>query len=146
MKTQLIAAALLALMCGGCAVDRGDGRSNHRQVTAEDVDPAKETFALGTSVTPDGVIPADAASESFPRGSEVFLSVDVSSASTDQKIAVEWRDASGRVVRRESREVPKSARYVAFSSGKGIVSSPGAHTAVVIINGRRVMDKPFHIL
>ena len=146
MRTQIAATALLALLCGGCAVDRGDGRVHHQQATPDTVEPARETFALGSTITAEGIVPLEAASEAFTRGREVFLSIDVTGSSTDQRIAVEWVDPSGHVIRRESRDVPEGSRYAAFSSGRGVASTPGMHRAVVIINGRKVIEKPFSIL
>ena len=97
-------------------------------------------------VTPAGAVPADSASESFHRGGEVFLSVDVASASSEQNIDVQWLDAQGRVVRKETRKVPEGSHYAAFSSGPEVAAMPGQHRAVIIIDGRRVMEKPFSIL
>lgn len=97
-------------------------------------------------VTPAGAVPEEAASESFHRGGEVFLSVDVASASSEQNFDVQWLDARGRVIRKETRKVPEGSRYAAFSSGREIAAMPGRHSAVIIIDGRRVMEKPFSIL
>ena len=144
MRPQIAAAAVVALLLG-CAGDR-DANARRQVTAAETPEAAKETFALGSVLTAAGAVPRDSASESFHRGGEVFLSVDVSSASTGQTIDVEWLDAHGRVIRKESRNVPEGSHYAAFSSGREIAGMPGAHRAVIIIDGRRVMEKPFSIL
>ena len=143
MRTPLAAATLFALLAC-CAVDRG---SPAQQTNATEApDPAPETYALGSMLDASGAVPKDAASEAFGRSGEVFLSVDVASASTDQTIEVEWLDAAGQVIRKEMRNVPVGTRYAAFSSGAAVTASAGQHRAVVIINGRRVTEKAFRIL
>ena len=144
MRAQIAVLAVLALSLG-CAGDR-DANARHQVTAIETPEPATETFALGSVLTAAGAVPRDSASESFHRGGEVFLSVDVASASSQQTIDVEWLDQYGRVVRKESRSVPEGSHYAAFSSGREIAAMPGAHRAVIIIDGRRVMEKPFSIL
>jgi hypothetical protein len=142
LRPLILAATVVALLTG-CARDHTNVRP---EAAAETPVAAKETFALGFMVTPAGAVPQDAASETFSRGGDIFLSIDVRSAGTGQTINVEWLDGQGRVVRRESRNVPEGSHYAAFSAGREIAAMPGAHRAVIIIDGRRVMEKPFSIL
>ena len=144
LKSQIVVLAAVALFVG-CSGDP-DAAARHQSVAVETPEPANETFALGSVLTSAGAVPQESAGESFTRGGEVFLSVDVTSASRDQNIDVQWVDAQGRIVRKETRKVPEGSRYAAFSSGRVIASTPGRHRAVIIIDGRRVMEKPFSIL
>lgn len=131
----------------GCSVDRGTAETRNKAVISADAsDLSPETFALGTDVTSDGAIPRDAAGVAFRRGGEIFLSVDVTGASTDQKIEVQWVDAEGRVVSRQTKSVPEGARYAVFSSGRTARWTSGEHRAVVVINGRLVSERQFAIM
>jgi hypothetical protein len=139
----VVAAAAVSLLIG-CSVDRGDTAARNQQnIAATQSDPALETFVLGSSLAAGGYVPQQASGDTFSRGGELFLSVDVAGASTDQEIQVEWRDENGRAVRRETRHVGEGARYVAFSSGPTAAWSRGPHQAVVTINGRTVSEKKF---
>ena len=109
-------------------------------------EPARDLYALGTSVTREGAVPADSTGETFRRGGEVYLSVNVQGASVEQEIEVEWVAANGRVMRRDEVEVPKGSRWAAFSSGETQAWPAGEHRAVVTINGRRVSERPFSLL
>lgn len=143
MKLRIAVAAFLPLI--GCGVDRGNGEAVQQSVaTTESV--SRETFALGTAVTPRGAMPQDAAGDSFIRGGEVFLSVNVSRASTDQLVEVKWLGPSGQVLHREERRAAQGTRYVPFSSGRTAEWQPGAHRAVVLIDGRRVSEKAFTVM
>ena len=144
LKTQIVVLAAVALLVG-CSGDP-DAAARHQPVAVDTPEPGNETFALGSVLTPAGAIPQDAAGESFTRGGEVFLSVDVTSASSEQNIDVQWLDAHGNIVRKETRRVPEGSHYAAFSSGRAVAATPGRHRAVIIIDGRRVMEKPFSIL
>ncbi|HUR79860.1 MAG TPA: hypothetical protein VM733_03785 [Thermoanaerobaculia bacterium] len=109
-------------------------------------EPSHETFAIGTAVSAIGAVPEQASAETFVRGGEVYLSVDVQSASTDQTIEVKWLDPSGRVLHRDARRAAHGARYVAFSSGKTSRWPTGPHRAVILIDGRTVSEKPFAVM
>lgn len=107
---------------------------------------ARDPYALGSALAPSGAVPADATIDSFARGQDVFLSIDVSGASTDALIEVKWVNADGAVERAESRHVPEGARYAAFSTGATSHWMPGPHRAVVVINGRKVTERTFGVL
>ena len=115
-------------------------------VLAENAEPAKEVFALGSAVTQTGAVTAESASDQFPRGHEVYVSVDVTSASTEQTIEVEWRGPEGNIVRVDKRRVPQSSAYATFSSGSTSTWKNGKHTAIIVIDGRRVSEKVFEII
>lgn len=142
------AAALMApLVMVGCAGSARDNDVAAEQAALETVTPRVErTYALGSEVMGDGAIPAVAASESFLKGHEVWLSVNVVSATAPQTIAVEWVDASGRVVRRDQRDVPVDRAFVPFSSGSTGGWPSGESRAIVIIDSRRVTELPFEIV
>lgn len=145
MKVFLSVAASLPLLLIGCGVDRGRGAVVQQSVVlAEEV--SREMYALGTEVTTWGAVPKNAAGETFRRGSEVFLSVNVNSASTDQSVEVRWLDASGTLLHRDVRLATEGTGYVAFSSGETSRWMPGEHRAVVLIDGRSVSEKPFTVL
>ena len=135
------------LLAAGCAVDRGDGNTTNAGVAVASVEePSPETFALGTAVSAEGAVPQQAVGETFIRGGEVFLSVDVQSASTDHTIEVKWLDPQGRVLRRDARRAEQGTRYVPFSSGATADWPRGAHRAVVLIDGRTVSEKLFAVM
>ncbi len=145
-----LVACLLAAV--GCGVDRRSTKAAKADVAAEASASASaeeathETFAIGTAVSADGAVPQQASAESFVRGGEVYLSVDVQSASTDQTIEVKWLDPAGHVLRRDARRAPHGARYVPFSSGKTSRWPRGGHRAVILIDGRAVSEKPFSMM
>jgi hypothetical protein len=136
---------LLVVGVVGC-VDRGEARTLRAQDAITETAVASQgVYALGTSLNREGAVARDAVSESFGRGGEVFLSIDVRSASADSTIGVIWHGPAGVVLHRESRDVPKSAHYVAFSA-------PTTHwprgecTAAVVIDGRVVAQLPFTVV
>jgi pyruvate/2-oxoglutarate dehydrogenase complex dihydrolipoamide acyltransferase (E2) component len=142
-----IALVAVLLFAVGCGVERGEGTAmNAGAAAAGTEEPAPETFALGTAVSASGAVPQDASAETFIRGGEVYLSVDVRSASTDQTIEVKWIDPHGRVLRSDERHVPQEAQYVPFSSGATSRWPRGPHRAVILIDGRTVSEKTFAVL
>ena len=146
MKLQIaVAAALLPLSMWGCGVDRGRGKAVQQSVVQTE-NVSRETYALGTQITARGAVPKDAAGETFLRGGEVFLSVDLSRASTDQVVEVKWIDPSGQLLRRDAQRAPQGTRYVPFSSGATTGWPTGAHRAVVLIDGRSVSEKTFTVM
>jgi hypothetical protein len=141
-----MALAAFLLLAGGCAADRDDAETANAGVEVAEVGTASpETFALGTEVNALGAVPENAAGEIFPRGGEVYLSVDASGASSDQKIEVRWVDPQGRVLHQAARRAPQGTRHVPFSSGATASWPPGEHRAVVLIDGRRVTEKAFAV-
>lgn len=90
-----------------------------------------------------GAVPIDATGEAFPRGSAMYLSVDLSGASATQHVKVTWRDASGHARRSDERTAPRGAGYAAFSSGATAAWPPGPGSVLVVINDRRVAELPF---
>lgn len=146
MKQQIAVAAFASLLLlSACGVDRGSGKATHQSVVVlEDASP--ETYALGTALTSVGAVPASATGETFIRGGEVFLSVDVSRASSDQLVEVKWIDPSGHVLRHDTRRAPQGTSYVPFSSGATSRWPRGEHRAVVLIDGRSVSEKAFHVI
>lgn len=147
MKLRIAVAALLPLLIG-CGVERSEEAVQQSVAVTETdaVNVAPETFALGTSVTPRGAVPQDAVAETVMRGGELYLSVDVSSASREQTVEVKWVDPAGTVIRRDVKGAAQGMRYVPFSSGETRHWMPGPHRAVVLIDGRSVSEKPFTVL
>ena len=140
----VVVAAIVPLM-SGCRLKNEDAPP--AAATAEvHREPSRDTFALGADVTTTGAIPKDAEGESFTRGSEVYLSVDVSSASRPQEIAVIWLDARGREIKRQKRSVPPEAGYAPFSSGSTATWRAGSYRALVVIDGRRATEKAFELM
>jgi hypothetical protein len=139
----LTGAALLPLViaCGAVRPEK-----TTETATAQPVKAAAGTFTVGTSVTREGAIAADSAGESFHRGPEMYLAVNVASASSDQKIVVEWVDPAGRVVRSEAQNVPEGSRYATFSTGNTSRWRPGPYRAVISINDRKVNETAFGLL
>lgn len=144
--------SLVVVMLSSLLVLVGCADSRTRDVVAEQAametmaPRVERTFALGSEVTAEGAIPAGSSSDAFAKGHEVYLSVNVTSATTAQKIAVEWVDSSGQVVRRDQRDVPVERSFVPFSSGSTAAWPQGEARAVVIIDGRRVTELPFSIV
>jgi len=112
----------------------------------EGVAVSRETFALGSSLTSVGAVPISAASDTYLRGGEIFLSVNVAGASSTQLIEVKWLAPDGHVLRRDARDAGSGTKYVAFSSGQTDGWTPGPHRAVVLIDGRSVSEKAFALL
>lgn len=145
MKLQIAVAASMTLLLWGCGVDRGSEKAVQQSLAVTE-SISRETYALGTAITDRGAMPARATGETFLRGGEVFLSVDVSSASTDQLVEVRWIDPSGHVLHRDAQRAPRGTAYVPFSSGATSDWPPGAHRAVVLIDGRSVSEKTFTVI
>ncbi len=145
MKLQIAVAASLPLLLWGCGVDRGSGKVVQQSIVITET-ISRETYALGTAITDRGAVPARAIGETFLRGGEVFLSVNVSRASSDQLVEVKWIDPTGQVLHRDVRRAPRGTGYVAFSSGATSSWPPGAHRAVVLIDGRSVSEKSFTVM
>ena len=115
-------------------------------VPAATADPSPEVFALGSAVTQTGAVTAESADDQFQRGPELYVSVNVASSSSEQTIEVEWLDPQGNVVRTDKRRVPESAAYATFSSGPTRGWRSGKHTAVIVIDGRKVSEKQFSMI
>lgn len=143
-------ALVACLLCAvGCGVDRERAKGAKADLAAAAAsaeEPSHETFAIGTAVSADGAVPKDAGAENFVRGGEVYVSVNVQGASTDQTIEVKWLDPSGQVLRRDARRAPHGTHYVPFSSGATSRWPRGRHRAVIFIDGRAVSEKPFAVL
>lgn len=141
---------LLSLLSfAACNAAPDEPSRSHSSSTLPEVAVVHDTYALGSAVTATGAITADASGETFRRGDEVFLSVDVSSASTDQSIVVEWVGANAAVVRRDVQSVPQGSkveRHAVFSSGPTRSWAPGQYRAVIIIDGRHVSERAFELL
>ncbi len=146
MKLSIAVVAFLPLMFG-CGVDRGSGKVVQQSVAATDTESVShETFALGTTVTSRGAVPEDAAGETFVRGGEVFLSVDLSGVSSDPVVEVRWLDPAGQVLHRDVRRAKQGTEHVPFSSGATAQWTPGQHRALVLIDGRSVSEKRFTVM
>ena len=145
MKVWIAVAAFLPLLWG-CGVDRGSGKTVAAAAVTDTENVSHDTFALGTAVTSRGEVPQDATGETFVRGGEVFLSVDLSGASTDPVVEVKWLDPSGAVLRRDVRRARQGTQHVPFSSGTTARWAPGPHRAVVLIDGRSVSEKRFMVM
>ena len=147
MRSTIALAAFLLLSSIGCSAEREQTETANTSAAEVDVvQTSPETFALGTEIGPTGAVPQQAAGESFVRGGEVYLSVNVSGASTDQTIEVKWVDPEGRVLRHDMRRAPQGTEHVPFSSGATAGWPRGEHRAVVVIDGRRVSEKEFAVL
>jgi hypothetical protein len=142
----VVVVVVVVAMVGGFFVDEGRPGAAKRSAPAQVIEPAHDTYALGAAVTPHGAIPRDAVTSSFPRGGEVYLSINVAGASTHQEISVEWVSPKGEVIRQDEAAAPEGTAYVAFSSGSTRAWPPGEHRAVITINGRRVGERPFEVL
>ena len=141
---MVVLAAVVPLL-SGCRLKNEDAPP--AAATAEvHREPSRDTFALGADITTTGAIPRDAEGESFRRGSEVYLSVDVRSASRSQEIAVIWLDEKGREIKRQKRSVPPEVRYAPFSSGSTAAWRIGSYRALVVIDGRRATEKTFELM
>jgi hypothetical protein len=146
-KVGKLFATTAVIALAGCGIDRVSPRQEQPAATVSQAAAATpQTFALGVQLTPAGAIAADSTADSFARGTVVFLSVDVSSASADQHIDVAWNDARGRVLHEEHRIVPPRSRHAAFSSGQTSAWRPGSYLATISINGRKVSELPFALM
>jgi predicted small secreted protein len=146
---KIAAVAVAVTLLTACGADRGDGKAVQavqQSAAASETLVSPETFALGTAVTAQGAVPQDATGEIFLRGGEVYLSVDVSGASSDQNVEVKWVDPEGIVIRRDARLATRGTDHVPFSSGQTAQWRSGPHRAVVLIDGRTVSEKAFRVM
>lgn len=146
LRTVAVVGVVITLLTG-CAADSGPGGARATEASAaQTADTAPDPYAIGATVTPAGAVPRDAQTEQFQRGNEVYLSINVAGASTDQEISVRWVGPQGEVIREDEREVPEGSAHVAFSSGSTARWRSGQHRAVITINGRRVSEREFELL
>lgn len=146
MKVWIAVTAFLPVLVG-CGADRSHRAAIEQSVVATDTESiSQETFALGTAVTAQGAVPHDAAGETFVRGGEVFLSVDLSGASTDPVVEVKWIGPMGELLRRDVRRARQGMQHVPFSSGATAQWRRGQHRAVILIDGRGVSEKRFTVM
>jgi hypothetical protein len=142
LKKFLTGAALLPLV-----IACGEVRPAHQEAVATDTTRGLvATYAVGTQVTSEGAISQDSAGDSFRRGPGLFLAIDVASATTDQKIQVDWVNKTGQVVHRDIRNVGEGTRYADFSSGDTSAWIPGPYRAVIRINDRVVNETRFALM
>ena len=134
----------LAAACSPFSSERTDTIVTPTTTWVATTEPAPETFALGTALTPAGAVAFDAREETFNRGQEIFLSVDTTSSSAPLSVAVVWYGPDGRELRRDARtEVQR--RFIPFRSGPTHGWANGAHTAVVVIDDRKVWESRFTV-
>ena len=146
MRPGIALVAFALLLTIGCGAERDRVRTSDASVGVAEETPSPETFALGTEVSASGAVPLQAAGETFIRGGEVFLSVDVRGATSEQTIEVKWLDPSGQVLRHDARRAPQGTHHVPFSSGQTKWWPRGEHRAVVLIDGRTVTEKQFGVI
>jgi len=145
VKSLMIAAAMVLL--ASCGIDRGEKKAHPQSTSsAGPASSAAGTYVLGSSITREGAIAEGADSEAFVRGGPVFLSIDVSGATTDHTIEIEWVDPLGAVLRRDRRLVPQGARHAAFSTGSTAPWRPGTYRVVVVIDHRLVNEQSFSVI
>jgi hypothetical protein len=145
LRLQIAAIAALAL-AASCAGDRGGSdvkNTASAMVATETAEPSQETYALGSTVSASGAVPKEASGETFIQGGPVFLSINVDGASIDHQVEVQWVAPNGRALRHEERLVPRSADFVAFTTGSTDDWPVGQHRAIVVIDGRKVTEKRF---
>jgi hypothetical protein len=145
LKAWVAVTAFLPLLWG-CEVDHGGKVMEQNLAVTDTENVSHETFALGTQVTSQGAVPQDAAGETFVRGGEVFLSVDLSGASTDPVVEVKWIGPEDELLRRDVRRARQGMHHVSFSSGATARWPPGTHRAVILIDGRSVSEKRFTVM
>ena len=146
MRLQIAAIAALAV-AASCAGDRGvnDVKKAQSAMVADTTPASQETYALGSTVNAAGAVPKDASGETFIQGGPVFLSINVDASSIDHEVEVQWVAPNGHPLRQEQRRVPRSADFVAFTTG-GTGNWPvGEHRAIVLIDGRKVTEKVFQL-
>lgn len=143
MSKPLVYVAVVSFLAISC-VNREVSEQKH--ATQSMAEPARDPYALGTSLTPEGAVTQDATGEAFHRGGEVFLSVNVAGATVDQDIEVQWVGPDGKVLHRDAVAVPEGSRFAAVSSGQTGRWPEGNHRAVIIINGRKVSERPFAMM
>ena len=138
-------AVVAVLLAAACGVDRGEQKAAVPSAQTHTM-PSRETFALGTVLTSGGAVARESMGDSFHRGGEVFLSVDLSGTNLEQAVEVQWVAPDGVVLQKDARSVPAGARYIAFSSGPTAEWPEGDHRAIIAIDGRAVSEKAFRMI
>lgn len=140
-------AVVAVLLAAGCGAERQEAKLEQASSAVPGAGtPTQETFALGTALTRAGAVSREATADSFLRGGEVFLSVNLNGATAEQEVEVRWVASDGAVLQTHSRSAPAGATYLAFSSGPTQSWPAGDHRAVVVIDGRAVSEKPFRLI
>lgn len=138
--------SLALLLLAGCGGVHHDALSRPASSSAtETIESAPGTYAIGAALTPDGAIAQDAAGDRFVHGAPVFVSIDVTGATTDQRVEIDWTSESGSRLRRDERVVPRGSRHIAVSSGPTVRWPHGTYRVVIMIDGRRVNEQSFSL-
>jgi hypothetical protein len=138
--------SLILFLLAGCGGVHRDAPSQAASTPAtETIQPAPGTYAIGAALTPDGAIAQHAAGDHFVRGTPVFVSIDVTGATTDHSVEIDWTSESGWRLRHDERLAPKGSHRIAVSSGPTVRWPPGTYRVVILIDGRRVNEQSFSL-
>jgi hypothetical protein len=138
----LFSTAMIACGYDDAELKRLSEKASPGAILPPEYEAAPGVFALGTIVTNEGLVARDGLSAIYGRGTPLFLSVDTTSASVPQEIAVEWRRGE-RVMRRQTKHAALEHHSVLFDTGGTRHWPSGSHQAVVFIDGRKVTAKDF---
>lgn len=146
--TRLILAGSLTVLCS-CAQDSVADEPTPSTRNAPSyviADPAEDTFALGSKLTTGGAVASPSVQETYNRGENLFLSVDLTGSSQRKReVEVRWQSNKGEVRRNRGVYDARRRRYATFESGMTGAWRPGAYRAVVVIDGRQVAERPFQL-
>ena len=129
----------------GCAQNQVPPERPTGVVEASQQDTIDAVFAIGSEIASNGEIVDKGEEKSYLKGNDVFVSVDVASASAASTVGVVWQDAQGRPIAQQRRQVTPEVDRVWFKKSTTPLSK-GNYTAVVVINDRAVSEHPFEVL
>jgi hypothetical protein len=158
MKQHLIwFLPLLIVACGGESSDRGqnDYASGplptaaavqtqaviQQEATQESV--VSETI-VGRELTSDGAVDPAARSEQFLRGEEVHLAVRIEpSSAAPNEVRVTWYGPNDSLIAQDAQTLPRTSRFISFSSGKTTNWDPGSYRAEVWLGTHKLAEERF---
>lgn len=142
MKSRIAVAAVIAVI--GCARQQPNVVQARPPLVVES--PARDVYAIGTVLTPEGAVASSSVTDEIPRGGPLYLSVNVSGTSAPPVVEVVWHDPTGKILRQERKEARAQAPFVSFSSGDTAAWRAGRHLAEVFVNDRKVTERAVNLL
>jgi len=117
----------------------GDVSPPRAQAMVDDVN-------IGVAVANDGRVPADASSDNFLPGEDIYLTMDVSDAAPGTAIRVVWIGPGDKQIATEAKTVAAGVSTLKFVKQDTRSWKPGNYRAEVWVGDEKVNDERFDIV
>jgi hypothetical protein len=99
---------------------------------------------VGRELTSDGAVDPAARSEQFQRGEEVHLALKIEpSSAAPNEIRVTWYGPNDSLIAQDAQPLPRTNRFISFSSGKTTNWDPGPYRAEVWLGTHKLAEERF---